>query len=90
MGNPIHQCSGSRDTSGDSASVPGRWRGFYSVLAPTGLFPVDSDRASSQAPSLGCLDHSDGRLQGHAVCWLIQVLLPRQGQVGKDEDEEEA
>lgn len=46
--------------------------------------------SEAKTSSWGFLVHSDYRFQGHTVCWLIQVLLPCQGQVGEDEDEEEA
>lgn len=80
---------------GDVASTSGQVKGLLFCPAPHGAvvlgpLPVDSDGARGQAPSWACLDHSNRSLQRHAVHWLIKVLLPRQGQVGEYEDEEES
>lgn len=77
------------------ASTPGQVKGLLFCPAPLGAvvlgpLPVDSDGARGQPPNWGCLDHSNRCLQGHAVHWLIKVLLPCQSQVGEYEDEEDA
>lgn len=56
----------------------------------TGSFLSELRWRRGQPPSWGCWDHSHCCLQGNTVCWLIQVLLPCQGQVGEDKDEDEA
>lgn len=55
----------------------------------TGSFLSEFRGSWGQPPSWGCLDHSHRCLQGHAVCWLIQVL-PCQGQVREHKNENEA
>ena len=91
----LSQCAGPIDMSGDVASLLGQVKGLLALSRPRGSgvlgrLPVDSDAARCQVPSRGCLDHLNCHLQRHTVYWLIQVLLPRQGQVGEDEDEEDA
>ena len=91
----LSQCAGPIDMSGDVASLLGQVKGLLALSRPRGSgvlgrLPVDSDAARCQVPSRGCLDHLNCHLQRYTVYWLIQVLLPRQGQVGEDEDEEDA
>lgn len=91
----LSQCAGPTDMSGDVSSLLRQVKGLLALSQPRGSgvlgrLPVDSDAARCQVPSRGCLDHLNCHLQGHTVYWLIQVLLPRQGQVGEDENEEDA